>query len=148
MESAFAIAKEFGRLSDWSLSNLEIQKLVYLAHMVHLGRTGQPLVFGQFEAWDYGPVHPALYHKAKVFGRQPVQNIFGGVADLQEGKVKDLVKGTFESLGGLGAGRLVNITHRPGGAWERNYQPGTRCCVISNADIKDEYDGLAANEAA
>ncbi len=27
----------------------------------------EPLVWGEFEAWDYGPVHPELCHKAKIF---------------------------------------------------------------------------------
>ncbi|RWO77206.1 type II toxin-antitoxin system antitoxin SocA domain-containing protein [Mesorhizobium sp.] len=59
-------AKHLAKQSGWSLSNLELQKILYLAHMFYLGRTGEPLVSGHFEAWDYGPVHPDLYHRVKV----------------------------------------------------------------------------------
>ena len=59
--------------SNQSLSNLELQKLLYLAHMFYMGRyDGEPLVHGEFEAWDYGPVHPTLYQRARTFGSNPV----------------------------------------------------------------------------
>jgi Protein of unknown function (DUF4065) len=38
---------------------LELQKLLYFAHAIFLIETGDPLVYGCFEAWQYGPVHPA-----------------------------------------------------------------------------------------
>ena len=60
--SVLTVAKRLGEQSDWSLSNLAMQKLSYIAHMVHLASfDGEPLVFGNFEAWDLGPVHPQLY---------------------------------------------------------------------------------------
>ncbi|WP_145979787.1 Panacea domain-containing protein [Chelatococcus daeguensis] len=122
---------------------LELQKILYLAHMFYLGRTGgEPLVPGHFEAWDYGPVHPDLYHKAKIFGADPVENIFHGVADLGAGPEREILDEAYEKLGKAGPGRLVSATHRPGGAWDTNYVPGVRHIIISNDDILNEYRKL------
>ena len=34
--------------SGWTLSNLALQKIIYVAHMLHLGTHGRPLVKGGF----------------------------------------------------------------------------------------------------
>ena len=142
MISVFSAAKHLATCSDWSLSNLELQKLLYLAHMFYLGRTDKPLVHGQFEAWAYGPVHPPLYHKVKVFGSSPVENIFHSYSDLSKGPEKEIISEVYDALGNSGSARLVSATHRKGGAWDLNYVPGMRHCIISNEDILTEYRGL------
>lgn len=136
---ALAAAKRMAAHSGWSLSNLELQKLLYIAHMFHLGRTGEPLVSGLFEAWDYGPVHPAVYHHVKVFGASPVGNVFHSSADLGDTDEAKLLDQAVEQLSHLSPGKLVAITHRSGGAWERNYRPGTRGIIIPNDEILAEY---------
>lgn len=142
--SVLSAAKRLGTQSGWNLSNLEMQKIIYLAHMFYLGRTkGDPLVRGSFEAWDYGPVHRDLYNEARVFGSSKVQNIFHSSPDINEGLERDIIDEAFAALGNSGPGRLVNATHRKGGAWDRNYVPGVKGCVIPNSDILAEYDGLA-----
>ena len=139
----FSAAKRLAKRSGWTLSNLELQKILYLAHMFHLGRTdGEPLVYGQFEAWDYGPVHPDLYHRAKVFGADPVEDIFYDVDEPSEGAERSVLDEAYDALGESGPGRLVNATHRVNGAWYANYIPGQRHCVIPNKDILREYREL------
>ena len=137
--SALQAAKKMGERSGWSLSNLEMQKLLYLSHMIHLGTKDKPLVGGHFEAWDLGPVHPVLYHKAKVFGARPVHNIFRSVPDPQDGTECATLNGTMGELSRLTGPQLVSITHWEDGAWARNYVPGERGIVIPDSDIKDEY---------
>lgn len=138
--TVLSAAKRLASKSGWSLSNLELQKILYLAHMFFMGRTGgEPLVNGHFEAWDYGPVEPSLYHAVKIFGSDPVQNVFHIIPDLEDGPESQLLDEAYGALGSLGPGRLVNATHRPNGAWEKNYIPGMRHCIISNSHILDEY---------
>jgi uncharacterized phage-associated protein len=137
--SAFEAAKRLGERSGWSLSNLEMQKLLYLAHMFHLGQYGKPLVSGHFEAWDYGPVHPDLYHRIKIFGSSPVENVFHSVNKPQEGTEAQLLDDVFKHFANQRPGRLVAITHWDKGAWARHYDPGTRNVIIPNEDILDEY---------
>lgn len=141
--SVLSAARRLGQRSGWTLSNLEMQKILYLAHMFHLGRTGEPLVFGNFEAWDYGPVHPDLYHRAKMFGSDPVEDIFTDIRGPEEGSAdRAIIDEAYDSLGNLGPGRLVNVTHRRGGAWETNYIPGARHIIIPNDEILNEYREL------
>lgn len=141
--SVLSAAKHIAERSGWSLSNLELQKLVYLAHMFYLGRTGEPLVRGNFEAWDYGPVHPDLYRRARMFGSGDVQDIFHDIPNLgKDSPESSILDEAYDSIGSVGPGRLVNATHRRGGAWEQHYVPGLRHCIIPNQDILKEYQEL------
>ena len=135
-------AKHMAKRSGWSLSNLQLQKLIYLAHMFYLGRTEEPLVHGSFEAWDYGPVHTQLYHVVKVFGSSPVQDVFGTVDDISQRPEGVILDEAYAALGHARAGQLVNATHKVGGAWDINYIPGVRRTLIPNEDILAEYRGM------
>lgn len=147
--SVFAAAKRLAEKSGWTLSNLELQKLVYLAHMLYMGRNGgAALVDGSFEAWDYGPVHPQLYHHLKVFGADPVEDLFHSAVDLDDGPETKILDEILDHLGQVGGGRLVAITHRPNGAWDRSYVPGARGVVIPNRYIMDEYTDRARSTGA
>ena len=140
--SVYAAAKCMGQESDWSLSNLEMQKLLYIAHMFHLGQCdGEPLVSGNFEAWDYGPVHPTLYHKVKIFGSLPVKaSIFQSTGSLTDaGLGRQLIVDAVRYLAKSKPGKLVAITHWKEGAWAKNYIPGARNITIPNDDIIEEY---------
>ena len=139
--SVLSAAKHMGLHSQWSLSNLVLQKLIYICHMLHLGNYGleEPLVFGQFEAWDYGPVHPDLYHEAKVYGGSPVRNIFHASTNLTEDDYKVPLMDRIVDKFGNDASRLVAITHWKDGAWAKNYKPGVQGIIIPNEDILAEY---------
>lgn len=136
---ALAAAKRLCEQSGWSISNLELQKILYIAHMFYLGKHGAPLVLGHFEAWDYGPVHPTVYHKAKIFGSEPVENIFHAVGSIAESEVVATLDEAVKVLSDHRPGRLVAITHWDRGAWAKHYLPGERGCVIPNEDILREY---------
>lgn len=135
-------AKRLAERSGWSLSNLELQKILYLAHMFHLGRTGEPLVAGNFQAWEYGPVHPELYHHAKIFGSSPVENVFHSVPTLPEGPEAAIIDEALRGLQSARPGQLVAATHRKDGAWDKNYVPGARGIVIPNHHILEEYNEM------
>ena len=138
--SVFAAAKHLGKQTDWSLSNLKMQKILYISHMHHLGHYSSPLVLGLFEAWDYGPVHPELYHRAKVFGADPVSNIFRSSSDIEnEGTEKKILDAASTQLAGISNAQLIATTHRKGGAWAKFYKPGVRGIEIPNDDILEEY---------
>lgn len=150
MVTAMAAGKRLAERSGWKLSNLELQKIMYLAHMFHMGRhDGKPLIGGSFEAWDYGPVHPGLYNHVKIFGADPVGNIFRSVPSIpnhsDEARSLD---DALHHLKGLSPAKLVAITHAPNGAWNKNYIPGARGVTIPNADILKEYEDRARRAAA
>ena len=139
--NVFVVAKTFGGISKWSVSNLKMQKILYLSHMVCLGRHKIPLVDTPFEAWDFGPVQPALYHKLKRFGSSNVRDVFYGEEILTEGKGLSVLE-DMSTLCSFSPGELVGITHREGGAWSKVYRPGAKGIAIENFLISEEYTKL------
>jgi len=109
------------------ISNLALQKLLYFAHGHFLIRTGTPLVQGAFEAWTYGPVHPAVYQAFKEESDRPIgtralaRNVMTGATspltlpdDLE---VRRTLRDVLRSYGHLSPGRLVDIAHARNGPW-------------------------------
>ncbi len=133
-------AKTALEASDWALSNLPLNKILYLAHMISLGKYGVPLVSENFEAWDYGPVLPTVYHEAKVFGSDPIRDIFFGVPSAEPAsEARDLIASVVDATKNKTPGELVAFTHWENGAWAKYYRPGVRGIVIPNDDILEEY---------
>jgi uncharacterized phage-associated protein len=110
-----------------AITNLALQKLLYFAHGHFLIRTGKPLVQGAFEAWTYGPVHPAVYQCFKDEGKRAIKvravgrNIMTGeVRQLDtpnDPEVRRHVLDVLRAYGHLSVGRLVDISHAPRGPW-------------------------------
>lgn len=125
--------------ADWKLTQLSVHKGLYLAHMTHLGKHGEPLISERFQAWDYGPVVPSLYSSLKMFGRRPVKDIFWVDPIDPDGSAANIIKSIAKQIRDIPAGALVHFTHDPKGAWAKNYQPGVRGIEIPNQDILEEY---------
>jgi uncharacterized phage-associated protein len=134
---ARAIANEFldlGDLTGVSLTNMALQKLVYLAHGWHLLERGSPLATNHFEAWEHGPVVRALYEAVKSAGEKPVAGRamwFNALANRLEIARADLtmvehefLRRIFDRYGRLTAAQLRAITHEPGGPWDRVWNAG------------------------
>lgn len=113
--------------SGVDLSNLALQKLLYFAHGLHLHKMKKPLVSGYFEAWQYGPVHPAAYSAFKAAGRLDITfraervDILEGtrwsIPAPQDPDVVELIRWVIGSYGRLPAAHLVDISHAKGSPW-------------------------------
>lgn len=142
--SVFDAAKTLGHYADWKLTNLQMQKILYLAHMVYMGKhNGEPLVNDEFQSWEYGPVLPSLYHKIKFFGNNPVKDIFftNNMLDkhIDEAKV---LKEASEQFKNVSPAYLVGLTHRKDGAWDKTYIKDAKGIVIPNNEILAEFQSL------
>lgn len=113
--------------SERPVTNLALQKLLYLAHAQFYIRFKKPLVKGYFEAWQFGPVMPSIYRELKKFGRDPIQEEFLDV-DLFTGEVRSLpfideedvvshLEDVTHYFKKYSAGQLVDVTHAEGGPW-------------------------------
>lgn len=146
MPSIMQVARTLGHVSGWSLSNLEMNKIGFIAEMLHLGRTDAPLINEQWQAWSYGPVQPELYHKAKVFGADPVRDIFLSALLMPNSSEEKAVRDAYTMMKDLRPGQMINITHQPDGAWARSYAPGTKGRPIPKSAIKAEYYTLIKDD--
>ncbi len=138
--SALSAARTLCELRDWQISNLELQKILYLAHMFYLGDTGEPLVHEEFQAWEYGPVIPEVYRHAKGFGSDRVRNVFHWIDSVPEGTPEyEELAHAAEGTKDMSSGQLVAATHWKNGAWSEYYRPNQRGIVIPNSAILQEY---------
>lgn len=110
-----------------SLSNLVLQKLAYFAHGTFLSRTGVPLIAGEFEAWQHGPVHPHIYNAFKGNGAEPIQRralIVNPVTletrpvpEIQDDAIRNLVEDVYRSLRHRSPASLRAVSHAKNGPW-------------------------------
>lgn len=117
---------EAGRLGI-SLTNLALQKLLYFSHGLHLVRTKRPLVKGYFEAWQFGPVHPATYQAFKSAGsspisfravaRDPLSGLERDIKTPDDPELLSLLLYVVNSYGRMTPGRLVDISHAKDSPW-------------------------------
>lgn len=143
--NAISAASTLVDLSGGTLTNLQIQKILYLAQMFHLGETGSPIFNDDFQAWKLGPVVPSVYGKAKIYGNKPVVSLFTN-SRLPEGSGKAVLERAYAELP-KSAARLVAITHWDGGAWAKHYNDGFGS-TIPKEEILVEYHARETEQAA
>ena len=138
--SSLSAARTLCHFRNWQMTNLGLNKVLYIAHMLHLGERGEPLVDETFEAWDYGPVLPSVYRAARGYGADPIQDVFGHSPYAAEGtpEIATLRQAAQLPLQYTPA-QLVGITHWKEGAWAKYYRPGIAHVGIPNAAIRDEF---------
>jgi uncharacterized phage-associated protein len=112
---AFDVADYFLCLQDIDaedfISNLKMQKLCYYAQGFYLALNGSRLFPDDIEAWQHGPVVPALYHKYKSWPsvRLSVSEDFD--PDILSEEVRNLLGDVYRDYGQYSAWRLRDMTH-------------------------------------
>ena len=123
--------------SGWRLSNLELQKHLFLAQLEFLKANEDRLIGTSFEAWDFGPVVPEIYRSVKRFAAGPVENIFHSL-NFSPKELDANLYVSYDRYKHMAPGQLVSLTHKPRGAWDKNYKPGMLGVIIPDTDIKQE----------
>jgi uncharacterized phage-associated protein len=135
------------------VSNLVLQKLVYFAHGRFLSETGQPLVAGEFEAWQFGPVHPHIYNAFKEQGSAPIRtraesvNPVTGerrpVPPLTDAAAREVITDVYRNLRKRSPTSLVAISHAKNAPWhfvvERARRRESISMRIPNAIIRERF---------
>ena len=147
--TAMQAARKICEHGSWRVTNLGLQKSLYIAQMLFMGENnGARLVDADFEAWDYGPVDPRVYRRVRMFGANPIQNIFFAEPRIADGLREAHLHNVCTFLANKKPGELVSITHWKDGAWAKNYQPGALGVPIPDRDILDEYRRRTGQRAA
>jgi len=157
------IANEFVRRSaaeGRALTQMQLQKLVYIANGWNLAITGAPLTHDAPQAWDHGPVYKELWDALRQYGRAPIK---------EEIKNKDYIPGSFDTdnldspacaqlsdnetsvidrvfrdYSKFHAFQLSALTHKNGTPWTTVYDGGEgRFDSIDSDLIKEHFIGIA-----
>ena len=137
--SSTSALRRLCELQDWSITNLEANKLLYFAQMIALGETGEPLVKEKFQAWNLGPVLPDVYHTAKAFGDKRIRPFLFSKSGRLPERCETVIKKTLDEFGDMTSAQLVAESHWRKGAWAKHYREGARGIEIPNDDILAEY---------
>lgn len=94
-----------------SISNLKLQKLVYYAQGVFLGLRGTPLFDDEIEAWQHGPVVPALYHEYKQYGSRAIPRPMGFDPSIIDASTRAHLERVYCHYAQFSAWKLREMTH-------------------------------------
>lgn len=130
------------------ISNLKLQKLLYLCHAFYLIESrGNSLIKGDFEAWQYGPVHREAYEAFKTYGDSiitekatrlnPVTRQRLPISSPEALEVRDVISKVVKTYGAMSPGQLVELTHAKDGPWD---------AVVKHASIKTNMALKISNE--
>ncbi len=162
-----AIANEFlkrSRAEGRSLTNMQLQKLPYIAHGWCLALAGDELVGEVPTAFPYGPVYLSLYDALRRYGSGAVGDFihendgtatesFGLVrgdvvnANLTDSEVK-LVDAVWNAYKQFHAFQLSAMTHQDDSPWTVVTKRDGAYAPIPNDVIKTHFVELAARRRA
>lgn len=125
---------------DYPVTIHKLSRLVYLAQVEAVATTGEPLFEDRIEAWQCGPVVPAVTHALDEWGdaaiTEPTEH-----AEVEPNAAR-LIDSVAEKYGSLSAFDLISLVRRPGDAWARAYAPGREAEITLDA-IKASADASA-----
>jgi uncharacterized phage-associated protein len=107
---------------------------------------GSRLFEEQPQAWQYGPVIPSVYHKAKAYRDQPISgplpaDWFGGSAEVSA-QEDHLIERVFASYGAFSGIQLSSMTHQPGAPWFQIWHTAGKNAPIPDELIKSHYQEI------
>lgn len=133
-----------GKDKGLSFTQMQLLKLVYIAHGWMLGAYDEPLINNQIQAWKYGPVIPDLYSKIKIFGSSEITipSLTNGQDDAFTEEEIDTLEFVLEVYGDHSAARLSQITHMPNTPWSAVYNENGWAEEIPDSLIRNHYKEL------
>jgi uncharacterized phage-associated protein len=142
--SSLTVANAFLDLAEKSgakLTNMQVQKLVFLAQGYSLALLNRPLFYHNIHAWQFGPVVPKLYKKLQQYGNGYVSDkisteliVESGALDTEDKKVIDAVYGAYGSWTGS---KLSALTHLDNTPWDITFRK--KPFSIIPQDLIQEY---------
>lgn len=112
---------------DIPLSNLQLNKILFFVHSDCLLHLEQRLSSLTFEAWQYGPVLPIIYHQFKPHKARPIESRAtkidprtGEQLEVEYGELNQLmafIEYRFAEYSKLSPTALVAVSHEETGPW-------------------------------
>jgi uncharacterized phage-associated protein len=134
------------------ITQLKLQKLVYLCHGFYLAFKDVPLINEPFEAWDFGPVCRSIYQEFREFGRRPISRLAMEFDWDDEGELPapepddedalQVINYVYDAYSKWSAYQLSELSHKDGWAWKRTRdedQFDLKNLDIDNEQIKTDF---------
>jgi len=101
------VAKEDAEL----ISPMKLEKLLYYAQAAFVAIDGKRLFDDEIEAWEHGPVVPAVYRTYKKYGASGIPESETGAAPSVNEHTNAMLFGVYEKYGKYSASELRRMTH-------------------------------------
>ena len=139
-ESAANAFLDLARRDEKSLTNMQLQKLVFIAHGYSLAKLGVPLFHNNIHAYELGPVIPNLYKTLKRYGAGEVKDYIQTDAPpiTEDSPEMEIIREVWEEYGELSGFELSDLTHRKGTPWSETWRMN-QFGVISDDLIAEHY---------
>jgi uncharacterized phage-associated protein len=122
--------------NDWMISNLKLQKVLYFLQAQYLVSTDEKLFEDEIEAWNFGPVVPAVYNQYAVYGNSPIPAFNKKIPRISRDDAK-IINPMLGHLRNYSSTYLTNVTikQKP---WLKNYSEcGSK--IIPANEIRDYF---------
>ncbi|WP_074776189.1 Panacea domain-containing protein [Nitrosospira multiformis] len=143
--TSHAVANEFIRIAQEQhkqLTNMQLQKLVFIAQGYSLAIRDAPLYVHNTHAWQWGPVIPKLYKSLQKYGSSFVTDPLETSDTIDPTSDEaELIKAVWDSYGHYTGGQLSALTHRQNTPWSKTWEK-EKFAVIDNDLIADYYKKL------
>ena len=144
MTHILAVANTMIEVSDFQISNLKLQKLLYYVYGVNLVVNPKEELSEGPQAWMYGPVFPTVYRAFREYEADIIPMtatiryvIPDSKVTIDEGDfLGEIICSVYDEFGGLQNFELVRMTHEPGTPWNEYYGRGKRNIPMRNSIIE------------
>lgn len=135
---SIAIANEFlkiGAKNNYLLTQMQLQKLVYIANGFNLAIYDRPLTSDPVYAWDYGPIYYELRIALRGCGTSPIKHLIKTKDTIWDGfdlainndiitddfsaNDMSMIRRVFDVYGKFQAYQLSALTHDQGTPWRK-----------------------------
>ena len=124
--------------TEWAMTHLKLQKLMYYVQSFHLALADDKLFIGRIEAWVHGPVCPDLYREYSNYGAGEISP--STCIDFSEfdNNQKVIIDSVWKAYGHLSGAHLETLTHREDPWNEARKKAGVSYWQACNEEITDE----------
>ncbi|WP_291117666.1 Panacea domain-containing protein [Flavobacterium sp. UBA6135] len=137
-------AKELGL----TISNMSMQKLLFIANGAYLAKTGNTLINEPVEVWQYGPVIRTAYHEFKDYGNTDIKGFPLAYTEATDKTIDETANEAIEFVvkiaSELDALQLSNWTHLPDTPWSKAKECGHS--IIPNKVMQEYFKQFIKKE--
>jgi uncharacterized phage-associated protein len=161
MQRTLAIANYFIKKSNYTVTPLQLIKIVYISYGYVLAILEEKLFSEEIEAWQFGPVVPSIYHTFKHYKKESVSELSTEITfddnfhfneeiftmDKENEnyettiQILDKVWDSYKKYSGY---ELIDLTHKDNTPWSQVFKHNQHHIKLEDSAIKTYYSKLLA----